>query len=75
MRIFQDEGKDMLRKIRRLMRLGQPNFATLGLGYEDSQRIMAAKSSWMVMWLRARRDGDQLRGYYRRKHFEQVAAA
>jgi hypothetical protein len=40
-----------------------------GMTYEDAQRIAARKSVWMVLWLRARRDGDVLRRYYAVQHF------
>jgi hypothetical protein len=42
--------------------------ATLGASYEDANRIAKRKSVWLVLWLRARRDGDTLRAFYRRKH-------
>lgn len=45
------------------------NLATLGASYESAARVRDRKSIWMVLWLRARRDGDTLRGFYRRQHF------
>lgn len=45
--------------------------ATLGGTYESAIRVRDRKSIWLVLWLRARRDGDTLRGFYRRKHFEE----
>jgi len=41
----------------------------LGMSYESARKVTARKSIWMVLWLRARRDGDPLRGFYRRQHF------
>lgn len=43
----------------------------LGLTFEDSCRIARRKSTWMVLYLRARRTGDFCRGFYRRQHFEE----
>jgi hypothetical protein len=48
--------------------------ATLGSTWHDARRISGRKSIWMVLWLRARRDGDTLRGYYRRQHFREKRA-
>jgi hypothetical protein len=42
----------------------------LGMSYESAKRVMDRKSIWMVLWLRARRDGDTLRAYYRQMHFK-----
>ena len=65
--------KRLLKLLRRLPgQSGKPDFARLGMSLEGGQRIMAAKSVWMVLWLRSRRDGDRLRGYYRRMHFAQA---
>jgi hypothetical protein len=45
--------------------------ATLGLTWESARSISSRKSLWMVLWLRARREGDCLRGYYRSQHFRE----
>lgn len=42
--------------------------------YEGSRAIMLRKSSWLVLYLRARRSDDNLKGFYRRKHFESEEA-
>jgi hypothetical protein len=49
------------------------NLARRGMTWEDSRVIARRKSVWMVLWLRARRDGDTLRDYYRRMHFAEKA--
>lgn len=41
---------------------------TLGASYESAQLVAKRKSIWLVLWLRARRDGDSLRGWYRKQH-------
>jgi hypothetical protein len=43
---------------------------TLGMSYESAKKVTRHKSSWMVLWLRARREPDTLRGYYRKQHFK-----
>lgn len=43
---------------------------TLGMSYESAKDVCHRKSIWMVLWLRARRDGDSLRAFYRKKHFQ-----
>lgn len=48
--------------------------ASLGLTWESARSISSRKSLWMVLWLRARRDGDTLRGFYRRRHFAEKRA-
>lgn len=45
-----------------------PNLKTLGLTYEDALRIAKAKSPWMVQYLRARRQNDPLKDYFRKNH-------
>lgn len=42
--------------------------ATLGASLESARRVADRKSAWLVLWLRARRDGDTLRAFYRRQH-------
>jgi len=59
-------------KIFRMKRLA-PNFKKLGMEYEDSVRITEAKSPWMVMYLRARREKDPLISFFRKSHFERKA--
>jgi hypothetical protein len=44
---------------------------TLGRSYESAKMVAKRKSVWMVLWLRARREPDTLRGFYRRKHFQE----
>lgn len=44
----------------------------MGATYEDAARIAARKSAWMVLYLRARRTGDKLKGFYRRKALEEA---
>ena len=44
----------------------KPNMA---LAYADSSRIEKRKGIWMVMYLRARRDG-LLKAYFRRGHLQ-----
>ena len=46
----------------------RPNMAST---YSDAKRIADRKGVWMVEYLRARRLGDRLIGFFRRKHFEQ----
>jgi hypothetical protein len=48
------------------------NLATLGSTWDDARRVSARKSCWMVLWLRARRDGDALRYYYRKQHLSEM---
>jgi len=43
----------------------KPNMA---LAYADSSRVAARKGIWMVLYLRARRDG-LMKAYFRRQHF------
>jgi hypothetical protein len=44
---------------------------SLALTYDDARRVADRKSIWMVGYLRARRSGDRLKGFYRRKYFEE----
>ena len=44
------------------------HLSTLASTHESARRVAARKSVWMVLWLRARRDGDCLRAFYRRQH-------
>lgn len=39
----------------------------MGATYDDCLRITARRSVWMVLYLRARRTGDRLKGFYRRQ--------
>lgn len=39
----------------------------LGATYEQGLKIAARKSAWTVFYLRARRSGDILKGFYRRQ--------
>lgn len=50
------------------------NLATLGGTYDSAQSVAARKSIWMVLWLRARRDGDTLRRFYLTQHFAEKRA-
>lgn len=43
--------------------------------YDDAKRVYLKKSIWMVQYLRARRSGDRLISFYRRKHFEEAKEA
>lgn len=45
----------------------RPNMA---MTYRDAQRVCARKGIWMVEYLRARRSGDRLIGFFRRQHFK-----
>jgi hypothetical protein len=47
---------------------GMPDWKTLAMSYESALNVKARKSSWMALYLRARRDGDSLIGFYRRNH-------
>lgn len=47
---------------------------TLAMSYDSAARVAERKSVWMALWLRARRDSDCLRAYYRRQHFRARAA-
>lgn len=49
--------------------MGRLRLDTLAASYESAERVRDRKSIWMVLWLRARRDGDCLRAFYRRQHF------
>jgi hypothetical protein len=53
------------------MKLG---LAALAMSYESAVWVARRKSVWMALWLRARRDGDNLRAFYRRQHFRAHAA-
>jgi hypothetical protein len=44
----------------------------MGVTYESATRIAARKSVWMVLYLRARRTGDKLKAFYRRKALEEA---
>ena len=52
--------------------MGRPNWKTLAMSYESALNVKARKSSWMALYLRARRDGDSLIGFYRRNHLAGV---
>lgn len=43
----------------------------LAATYEQGLKIAARKSAWMVFYLRARRSGDILKGFYRRQALAQ----
>jgi hypothetical protein len=45
------------------------NLDTLAGTYESAAIVTRRKSAWMALWLRARRDNDTLRGFYRKQHF------
>ena len=53
----------------KLFRKG-PNWTTLAASYESAQRVYARKGIWMVEYLRARRTGDSLLGWFRRNHLK-----
>lgn len=68
-------ASDLMELAARLFRRRRsPNWATLGMSYEDAFRIMGRKSLWMVEYLRGRRSGDHLTGFYRRQHLAEAAA-
>lgn len=48
-----------------------PDWTSAGATYNDAFRIMGRKSLWMVEYLRARRSGDTLRGFYRTQFLRQ----
>lgn len=50
------------------------HLATLAATYESAQQVRDRKGIWMVLWLRARRDGDTLRAFYRRQFLQERAA-
>lgn len=41
--------------------------------FEDAERVARRTSIWVVQYLRARRTGDALIGFYRRMHFNEKA--
>jgi hypothetical protein len=45
----------------------RPNWKTLAGSYESALRVKRCKNIWMVEYLRARRSGDNLRGFFRRR--------
>lgn len=45
----------------------RPNMA---LTQSDARRVCARKGIWMVEYLRARRSGNRLVGFFRRQHFK-----
>ena len=53
---------------RRFKAMVQPGMAG---SYDAAAKVYARKSIWVVHYLRARRSGDKLIGFYRRKHFEE----
>jgi hypothetical protein len=57
---------------RRFKGMIRPNMA---MGFEDSHRIAARKSEFMVHYLRARRDPDlvRIRALHRRWHLQAMA--
>lgn len=59
---------DILKTLRRRTR--RPDFATLAMSHEDALRVAKAKSPWMAQYLRARRTGDDLLAFFRRKHLQ-----
>lgn len=44
-----------------------PNWKALALTFESAFRVMDRKGLWMVEYLRGRRSGDKLTGFYRRR--------
>lgn len=40
--------------------------------YDDARRVYDRKGIWVVEYLRARRTGDKLIGFYRRKHMAEM---
>lgn len=49
--------------------------AQIPTDYESAVNIRDRKSIWMVEYLRARRSGDSLKGFFRRQHLKQCRNA
>ena len=47
-----------------------PDWKTIAVTYDEACVIASLKNIWMVNYLRARRDGDTLKAFYRLKFFE-----